>query len=146
MTSIPDQSYGIIPVLKDRNGFLFLLVHHKENHWALPKGHKKKGESDEETARRELTEETGIKKVEILDTPFIEEKYSFELNDKIYEKTNYFYIGITKEKNTKIPEEFMHEIEEIRWLPFLEATKLATHDTAKKVLLETKERLSKIYG
>lgn len=139
--NIPDKSYGIVPVFKDKTDFLFLLVHHKGNHWAFPKGHKKEGETELETAKRELYEETGITECEILDAPFIEERYSFELNGKIYDKTNYFFIGIVKDLKTQIPEEFKHEIEEIRLLPFNEAMKLATYDTARRVLVEVKKVL-----
>jgi len=113
---------------------LFLLVHHKGNHWAFSKGHKKEGETDLGTAKRELYEETGITEYEILDAPFIEEKYTFELKGKTYDKTNYFFIGIVDDKETETPEEFKHEIEEIRWLTFAEAIKLATFDTARNVL------------
>src|SRR5690606_24529811 len=38
----------------------FLLVQGYGGYWGFPKGHKKKKESDEETALRELKEETGI--------------------------------------------------------------------------------------
>ena len=39
----------------------FLLLLHKHGHyWSFPKGRKNKGESDLETARREIREETGI--------------------------------------------------------------------------------------
>jgi len=142
MCNIPDKSCGIVPIFKDKIGFLFLLVHHKGNHWAFPKGHKKEGETDLETAKRELFEETGIKECEILDAPFIEEKYSFELKGKTYDKTNYYYIGIVDNRKTNTPKEFVQEIEETRWLFFSEAMELATFDTAKVVLKQVYEIVS----
>lgn len=113
---------------------MFLLVHHKGNHWALPKGHPKEGEINLVTAKRELYEETGIKECEILNAPLIEEKYSFELKGKIHNKTNYFFIGVVNNLKTKTPEKFKHEIEKIKWLPYSEAMKLATFDTARDAL------------
>lgn len=39
-----------------------LLIRHKNGgHWAFPKGHVEKGETEEETALREIKEETGLK-------------------------------------------------------------------------------------
>ncbi len=134
MDNIPDKSYGIVPVFRNKTDFLFLLVHHKGNHWAFPKGHKKEGETDLEAVKRELFEETGIKECEILDAPFIEEKYTFELKGKTYDKTNYYYIGIVDDKETNTPKGFRHEIEDMKWLSFSEAMKLATFDTARNLL------------
>jgi 8-oxo-dGTP pyrophosphatase MutT (NUDIX family) len=140
----PDHSFGIVPVFKDKSDFLFLLVHHKGNHWSFPKGHKKEGETDLETAKRELFEETGIKECKILDMPFIEEKYTFELKDKIYDKTNYYYIGIVTDKKTDTPREFRYEIEDMRWLSYSEAMKLITFRTAKEILKQVFQLLTKL--
>jgi len=38
-----------------------VLVNQRHNSWSLPKGHVEEGEEIEETARREIYEETGIK-------------------------------------------------------------------------------------
>ena len=38
-----------------------LLIRHKNGgHWAFPKGHVENGETEEQTARREIREETGL--------------------------------------------------------------------------------------
>ncbi len=45
-----------------------VLVQHKDNVvWLFPKGHIDAGESDEDTARREIEEETGLTGLELLD-------------------------------------------------------------------------------
>ncbi|MCU0667378.1 MAG: NUDIX domain-containing protein [Patescibacteria group bacterium] len=50
-------SAGGIVIINDR----LLLVRLDSGKYAIPKGHKKAGESDAETAIREVEEETGIK-------------------------------------------------------------------------------------
>jgi len=49
----------------------FLLLHYpslnrKGGHWEFPKGHIEEGENEEETMRREIQEETGIKDLEMV--------------------------------------------------------------------------------
>jgi 8-oxo-dGTP pyrophosphatase MutT (NUDIX family) len=50
------------------HGTIALVQHAKGNGaWLFPKGHKDAGETDEETARREIAEETGLANLEYLD-------------------------------------------------------------------------------
>ncbi|MDR2666293.1 MAG: NUDIX domain-containing protein [Endomicrobium sp.] len=52
---------------------VFLLVNSKRSRlWGFPKGHVEKGESEFETATREIFEETGINKVKFIEN-FIQE-------------------------------------------------------------------------
>jgi 8-oxo-dGTP pyrophosphatase MutT (NUDIX family) len=47
----------------------YLVLYRKDGSPDLPKGHKEKGETDEETALRELVEETGIRAERVRLTP-----------------------------------------------------------------------------
>ena len=51
---------------KRKKGDLFLLMQSPRGDWNFVKGHREYGESDEETLRREVYEETGIRKFKIL--------------------------------------------------------------------------------
>lgn len=57
---IIEISCGILMISPDNKVFLIKPFGNKE-YWHIPKGHKNKNESDEETAKREFYEETGIK-------------------------------------------------------------------------------------
>ncbi len=72
-----DFSCGVIPIVFDGSGRRYLLVQHHAGHWSFPKGHPEKGESPLSAARRELEEETGIGRVEVLKRPAFEERYVF---------------------------------------------------------------------
>ena len=52
-----EKSCGCI-VMNEKNEIL--LVHHNAGHWDLPKGHVEAGETEEQTAIREVKEETNI--------------------------------------------------------------------------------------
>ena len=59
------SSGGVIYKKKD-DGYYFCLILDAYNKWTFPKGHVEKGESLEETALRELEEETGLNKLSII--------------------------------------------------------------------------------
>ena len=136
-----DKSFGIIPVFKDvKGGFIFCLVQHAGEHWGFPKGHQDMGESEQETAMRELKEETGIDKIDLFNQPFIE-KYSFIKNDFQHNKTVKYFLGFVSSMATKIPDNFKKEISNLRWVNYREAKQLITFPGAKEILDQAFEYL-----
>lgn len=89
-----DFSCGVIPYRLVDGEREFLLIQHKAGHWSFPKGHPEDGETELETARRELEEETGIAVVEIdADQPF-EESYTFtKRSGKRVSKRVLYFLG-----------------------------------------------------
>ena len=66
-----EKSCGAIVYRKHHGNTEILLVRHiKSGYWSFPKGHVEEGETEEETARREIKEETGLDV--LLDTGFRE--------------------------------------------------------------------------
>lgn len=62
-----EKSCGAICVKRTAEGPRVLLIRHRYGgHWAFPKGHVEAGETERETAAREVREETGAK-IHILD-------------------------------------------------------------------------------
>lgn len=141
---INEHSYGVIPIFKNNNDFEFLLVHHKTGHWAFPKGHPLSGETIEETARRELFEETGIKNCVIAKEISFAEEYSFEKDDKKINKTVTYLFGFVENKNAVTPQEFKEEISETKWVGYDEALNLLTYDEPKKILEQVGDYLKSL--
>lgn len=144
MQTIKDNSFGIIPLHKSKdNVILFCLVQHQGEHWGFPKGHPDPNETEIETAKRELQEETGISDFKILFDKSFEQKYVFEKDNINYDKTVKYFIGNVFDISSNTPDNFQHEISEIKWLPYSETRKLITYENAKILIDEVNEFLSK---
>ena len=56
-----ENSCGAVVYRRDAGKVLFLLIRHRKGgFWSFPKGHVEAGEREEETALREVREETGL--------------------------------------------------------------------------------------
>ncbi len=109
-----DHSYGIVPIsLDEKNEPRFLLVQHHAGHWGFPKGHPEKGESPMESAIRECDEETGVKLSFVLESPFFEERYSFEKRSgQRVEKVVTYFLAVVSSEKAKRQEK---EIADLAW-------------------------------
>jgi len=133
MEIVEDKSIGVLPVMKTAEGIKILLVQQKKGHWGLPKGHPEVGESELETARRELFEETGITEVEFVPGAKFEEVYDYNKEGQTCRKTVIFYPGfITGEP--KIPAAFADEILDVALLPPAKAWALFGHPEVKRII------------
>ena len=134
-----DQSYGIIPFRLAAEGFLFLVIQHTAGHWSFPKGHPNPGETPQQTALRELTEETGISRCTILPNAPIQERYTFPRDNQTIHKTVDFFLG----EVTNAP---LHprpgEITACAWLSYAEALERITYPESTTVLQEAYQVLT----
>ena len=105
-----------------------LLVYEKRgNFWGFPKGHVEKGETEIETALREVKEEVG------LDVKINENKryfLNYQINNEI-DKTTILYLA--KPLNTIVSMQET-EIENYKWCSFDEAINVLTFDSSKELL------------
>ena len=120
-----EKSCGAIVYRKHHGNTEILLVRHlKSGHWSFPKGHMEGGETEEDTARREIKEETGLDV--LLDTGFRETvNYSPKKNTK---KTVVYFVGMVA-SHELIPQQ--DEISELRWLEIEQAGNVLTYDNDK---------------
>ena len=99
--------------------------------WALPKGTPEPGETLEETAKREVREETGVE-VEI-DATVGEIKYWFSRPQEgvRFYKTVRHYLMRPVGGDPSLHD---HEFDEVRWFPVQEALKLMTYANEVRIL------------
>lgn len=97
--------------------------------WTLPKGTPIPGETLEETALREVCEETGLT-VRIL-SPLDEIKYTFaQRGTRIHKTVHYFLMEPTGGSF----EGHDHEFEEVRWISFDDAAGLLSFETERALV------------
>ena len=72
-------------------GKVYLIKKIERDEWQLPKGHVKKYETIQQTAIREVQEETGYVDVLITDLNPATTEYTFEKDGEMHHKIVYFY-------------------------------------------------------
>lgn len=131
-----ESSCGAV-VFREENGKTkYLLIRNRRSaHWGFPKGHIEPGESDEETAIREVLEETGLR-IEIL--PGFVRKSNYTIQGKI-EKNVSIFLARTADTRYKLQVE---EIEECGWFDYNDALKTLNYENDKMILNEAKAFLT----
>ncbi len=105
--------------------------------WTLPKGTPDGDETREQTALREVTEETGLE-VRITG-PLDSIEYSFvQAGTRIHKTVHYFMMEPVGGDLAGHD----HEFDEVRWIPFAEASTLLTFQTERSLVALATERLS----
>jgi 8-oxo-dGTP pyrophosphatase MutT (NUDIX family) len=97
--------------------------------WVLPKGTPAAGETTEQTALREVTEETGLE-VRIV-APIGSIEYFFTQHGQRIHKTVHFFLMEPTGGNL---DRHDHEFEEVRWLPLAKASARLTFPTERQML------------
>lgn len=123
-----EKSCGAIVYRKNGEQVEVLLLQHKNGgHWAFPKGHVEKKETEEETALREIREETGLKVR--LDTGF-RKSVSYSPKPKVMKDVVYFAAEAEADKTRAQPEEVL----EIRWEKPERALEMVTFSNDRELL------------
>lgn len=136
-------SAGGIVLKKEQSEIFVLMAQHAQHHgWGFPKGHigdKIEGESKEDTAVREVKEETGID-AEIIQ-PATEEKYWYQWGKEKRKKTVYYYFmkSLGGDFNNRD-----HEMETVEWVPVPQVEDKLTYQNAKEMFKKMKPEIEKI--
>ena len=117
-----EKTIGIITFRKEGKGIAYLLLHHGGRYWNFPKGRQEPGETQLESALRELEEETGISQIKIIDGFIDKYHYDFDTKiksgkkEKVY-KQAIFFIGEVTDQKVKISDEHI----DFGWFDFATA-------------------------
>jgi 8-oxo-dGTP pyrophosphatase MutT (NUDIX family) len=115
-----------------------LLLQYPQGHWGFPKGHyEAKDGVYQQTALRELEEETGISEVEMLEDWRMRTFYTFNLKGRKVEKEVFWFIGETEEYDIRLS----HEHRNFMWLEWDDAENQLDFDQSKEVLRGARAQL-----
>jgi 8-oxo-dGTP pyrophosphatase MutT (NUDIX family) len=133
---------GVVSRVADGGAIEVLLVHRRNPAlWALPKGTPDSGETIEETALREVREETGIEPAIVARLRSI--RYFFVRGTIRFHKTVHFFL--MRPVGGALD---LHDLEfdEVRWMPAAEALAVMTHATERQVVEDALARLETTPG
>lgn len=132
-----ETSYGIIPLQHEKHEWKVLLIQHGAGHWSFPKGHPEAKETPQQTAARELEEETGLQVACFLSETPLEETYYFRFKGMLIHKTVVYYLAKVKGKIVLQTQ----EISDAKWVPLKEAANFVTYPAAKNLCQRILENL-----
>lgn len=134
-----DESFGIIPILRQGNSYSFLLIQHQAGHWGFPKGHANSGESHLQTACRELQEETGISDYTLLEGVSFSESYTFTRKGETFAKTVTYFLALVKSATVV---QQIEEIQNYTWANYETAINLITYAPSRQILQDVNQYLN----
>ena len=123
-----EKSCGAIVFRKFHGNVEILLIKHDNGgHWSFPKGHVEKDETELETAKREIMEETGI--TVMLDQTFREVVTYYPKRES--KKEVVYFIG--KALNVDcVPK--LEEISEVKWVQLESSYAILTYENDRQLL------------
>lgn len=114
-----------------------LMIQDAKDRWTIPKGHIEEGERSEETARREIQEETGLKEVKVhkwlgkVDFRYRRAQSLVLITMQVY------LVEALGDTNSLVKEDWMNGIQ---WFPAMEALdKIEYEDIGKLFLVGLKQ-------
>ncbi len=135
-----EKSCGIVVYRENKEEREYLILHYPGGHFEFPKGHMEKGETEHETAMRELVEETTIKDLKFIDGFKEKISYTYKKSDgNLSNKQVIFFLGKTEAEGIKIS----HEHYDFFWLPYIEAYNKVTFENAKNLLKKAENFLNR---
>lgn len=129
-----EKSCGGLIIAPYQNSYKLLLIQHKSGHWGYPKGHVETGESEVQTARREIHEETGLEVA-------IHDRFRYEVEYSPFhgltKRVVYFLATITGGRERVQREELSQMI----WVDIDKANQFLIFNNDLEILREAKEFL-----
>ena len=113
-----------------------------EGLWALPKGKIDPGERPEETAVREVREETGVEGTLVEKLGDAKYTYSRRGGERIFKIVSFYLLRAGRGRIGEIEEPMRIEVEEARWLPLDEAPRLLAYGGEREMAAKARDRFA----
>jgi len=122
-----EKSCGAVIVKEDAERLYALVIRQNQGHWCFPKGHVEKGETEKETASREIEEETGLH-VKYVDG--FRETTAYSPKPGVMKEVVYF-LAEPDGGEEKVQVE---EVSEMKWVSIIDAMALVTYENDAALL------------
>ena len=133
-----EKSCGAVVFTKIDNKIKYLIIKSLEGIYGFPKGHMELDEVEEETALREILEETGIK-VKLING--FRYKVEYEIKDKNIYKEVIYFLGEYSNQEIIYQKE---ELSDAKLMDFSTAFSVLQYDDSKAVLKAANDYLKNI--
>lgn len=130
---VREPTAGGIIFRRNKDGAIeILLIQDAKDRWTIPKGHIEEGETAQQTARREIGEEAGLKDVDVLGW-LGKIHFRYRRVDKLVLMTTQIYLVRAKGDTDAIQkEEWMNGI---KWFAFNDALDAIEYEDIGKLML-----------
>jgi 8-oxo-dGTP pyrophosphatase MutT (NUDIX family) len=113
-----------------------------EGVWALPKGNLDPGERPEETARREVLEETGVEGRLVEKLGDVRYTYTRRGGVRVFKIVSFYLFRAGRGRLGEIEERMRIEVADARWLPLDEAPRLLAYGGERQMAAKALARLA----
>lgn len=127
---ISEKSCGAVVFTKVNGEIKYLLVKNLSGVYGFPKGHVEGDESELETAKREIFEETGLKNLNFIEG-FKDDDLFPSPQKKVGLKQVIYFLAEFYDEKVVYPEQ---EILDVKLLDYQTALNLIKHDSTKRIL------------
>ncbi|MHA2073235.1 MAG: bis(5'-nucleosyl)-tetraphosphatase [Candidatus Hodarchaeales archaeon] len=132
-------SCGGVPIYLNKSPLYLLVLHNGPfQYWAFPKGRQDGGETYEQTAIREIREETGSSDFKLIKRLISDSIYFPKRGSKTIVKKVVFFLVRFFSKEIKLSGEHVN----YKWVTYEDALSMLTFEDYKRVLNESHEILS----
>ena len=118
---------------------LFLVLHYPAGHWDFPKGAVERGETEEQAAKREILEETGLRIDSFMPNFRKVIEYHYRRSEGLSHKQVVFFLARSERKDVTIS--FEHSGYD--WLTLDQGLRRLTFENARNILREASSFLSR---
>lgn len=109
----------------------FLLLHYTSGHWDFPKGNIEAGETETDTVKREIFEETGITDIRFVKGFVQPTFYKYRRGGSLVHKKVSFYLAQTATSSIKLS----NEHQDFLWVEYFSALTTLTYRSARDILV-----------
>jgi 8-oxo-dGTP diphosphatase len=111
--------------------------------WSLPKGLIDPGEAPEQTALREIEEETGARGRSLGKVGDVRYVYTWQ-GERVFKVVSFFLVRYTGGRLGEIDEAMRHEVADARWLPLEEAEQLLAYKGEREMAAKARAMISEL--